>query len=169
MGEAAALYDGKNSVQTQSYGPESRGGKSRAEVIISDQEIDFPKVTEPDVLLVMTQEAMDSYHRDLKPGGVVVCDTEYVKRVPAMEAKVYPLPLTAIARETTGREIAANMVALGALVALAGVCDPESARKALERRVPRGTEGPNLAAFQAGLRAGEEALKKAAADPGRRE
>ncbi|MDI6823696.1 MAG: 2-oxoacid:acceptor oxidoreductase family protein [Bacillota bacterium] len=151
----AAVLAGRNAVQTQSYGPESRGGASRAEVVISDGEIDYPKVTSPDVLLVMTQEACRCYLGALKPGGLLVADQDLVNEVPPGPYRVARVPITRIAREEVGREIVANIVALGVLVALTEVVPEGVLEEAVMARVPRGTEELNRKALRAGLAAGK--------------
>jgi len=151
LAEAACVHDGKNAVQTQSYGPESRGGASKAEVIISDSEIDYPKVTRPDIMLVMSQMAYDKYIKDLKQGGVLIYDSSIVKVQPSPDHRTYAVPITATARERVGREIVANIVALGALVKVCGVVSEGAIREAVANRVPRGTEGLNLRALDAGM------------------
>lgn len=155
----AAIHDGHEVVQTQSYGPEARGGASRAEVIIADEAIDYPKVGTPDVVLVMSQEACNKYARRVKRGGVVVVDETNVKTVPDVEgARVVRLPITDIARHEAGRQVTANMVALGALVGITGLATPEAAERAVRERVPKGTEDLNLKAFRLGMKRAREAL-----------
>ncbi|MCR4398317.1 MAG: 2-oxoacid:acceptor oxidoreductase family protein [Firmicutes bacterium] len=151
LAEAAAVYDGANAVQTQSYGPESRGGASKAEVIISEDEIDYPKVNRPDILLVMSQLAHDKYIGDLRPGGTLIADTSNVTPRAPEGARVFELPLTDISVNTTGRAIAANIVALGALVAATGVVSKDAIEKAVAARVPAGTVEVNLRALNAGM------------------
>lgn len=154
----AAIRDGHEVVQTQSYGPEARGGASRAEVIIADEAIDYPKVGVPDVVLVMSQEACNKYARHVKPGGMLVVDETNVKTVPDLEAaNVVRLPITDIARRDAGRQMTANMVALGALMGLAGLVTPEAAEHAVRERVPKGTEELNLKAFRLGMKWAREA------------
>ena len=161
LGEAAAIYDGKNAVQTQSYGPEARGGASRAEVIISDEEIDYPKVRQPDVLLSMTQEAYRKYIPGLKENGVLIVDPFYVKTIQPRKGPVYAIPLTQIAVEKAGKKIAANVVALGAMSAITGRVTLNALKQAVLSRAPRGTENINLKALEEGYAAGEEAVLKA--------
>ncbi len=157
LAEAAAIYDGYEVIQTQSYGPEARGGASRAEVIIADEQIDYPKVEVPDVVLVMSQEACNRYGSKVAPHGVVVVDETCVSTPPSPAgARVVSLPITEIARRDAGRQVAANMVALGALVGAAAVATPRAMERAIASRVPKGTEELNLRAFRLGLeRAGE--------------
>lgn len=159
LAEAAGLYDGKNVVQTQSYGVEARGGASRAEVIISDEEIVFPEVTRPDILLAMNQPSIDKFLGSLKDDGVLIADSTHVKKAPAMKSKVYMVPLTDLGKRAGG-VIVANIVALGALVGLTGVASEEAIRKAVLSRVPKGTEDLNGRALDLGLNAAQQALKK---------
>ncbi len=155
----AAIHDGHEVIQTQSYGPEARGGASRAEVIISDEAIDYPKVGVPDVVLVMSQEACDRYAAQVKAGGVVVVDETNVKSVPEVQgARVVRLPITDIARHEAGRQVTANMVALGALVGIAELATPGATERAIRERVPRGTEELNLKAFGLGMERAREAF-----------
>jgi 2-oxoglutarate ferredoxin oxidoreductase subunit gamma len=146
----AAIRDGKNASQTQSYGPEARGGASRAEVIISEGDIDYPRVARPDILLVMSREALAKYANTMKPGGTLLVDTTYIQDTPATTARVFAMPYSRIARETLGGEMAANIVALGALAALTGAVTKESLRSALLARIPRGTGAINLKALELG-------------------
>ena len=155
LAATAAEHTDLNAIQTQSYGPESRGGASRADVILSDEDIDYPEVKTPDVLLVMAQEACDKYGSDLRRGGTLIVDSTYVKRLPAVEAKLVQYPVSQKAREL-GREIVANIVALGLLVGVTNAVPPEAALAAVLATVPKGTEDLNKKAFQAGLDAAKE-------------
>ena len=157
LAEAASILEGRNAVQTQSYGPESRGGASKSEVVISSEEIDYPKVTCPDLLLVMTQEACDKYIGDLKKDGIAVLDTSLIERLPE-NGKYYGVPITKIAKESVGKAITANIVALGVLTAISNIVGRESLEKAVLARVPKGTEEINRKALEAGFAAGDSAL-----------
>lgn len=148
LAEAAVVYDNKNACQTQSYGPEARGGASKSEVVIDDEEIDYPKVIAADVLLAMSQEACDKYFHDLKRDGLLIVDSVYVERVPTSRA--LQVPITEIAERTTGRAITANMVGLGILAGLTGVVSREALEATITERAPRGTAEINLAALAAG-------------------
>ncbi|NLI11690.1 2-oxoacid:acceptor oxidoreductase family protein [Pelotomaculum propionicicum] len=155
----AVIRDGKNTVQTQSYGPEARGGASKAEVIISDEEIDYPKVTRPDVLLAMSQEALARYIGELGEDSVLIVDSTFIQEIPATTARTFKMPYTQIARESLGKEMVANIIALGALAAISGVVSKESLKSALLSRIPKGTEALNQKALEIGW---ESALKEAA-------
>lgn len=146
----AAILDGNNAVQSQSYGPEARGGKSRSEVIVSSEEIDHPKVSNPDVVLAMTGEACSSYAPNLGKASVLLVDSTYVEEPPATRARVIACPCSRIARDELGREMVANVVALGAIAALTGIVSRESLLTALLKRVPKGTEELNKKALDLG-------------------
>jgi 2-oxoglutarate ferredoxin oxidoreductase subunit gamma len=144
----AAIRDGKNVVQTQSYGPEARGGASRSEVVISEGEIHYPKVLEADITLCMSQEACDRYSGQTRKGGLLILDADHVSRAPTTRA--VRVPLTSLARDVTGRAITANVVGLGVLAGLTGILSRESLERAVEARAPGGTERLNLEALAAG-------------------
>lgn len=160
LAEAAGIYDGKYVCQTQSYGPEARGGASKAEVVISDAEIDYPKAIKPDLLLAMNQKACDSYFFDLKPNGTLIVDSTFVKQIPT--TRVIPIPFTQIARTQLQKEMVANIVALGALAELTGVVSLKSLEAAVLNRVPSGTEELNKKALKAGVEAARSYLEEKA-------
>lgn len=146
----AAILDGLDVAQTQAYGPESRGGASKAEVVISDGEIDYPKATDPQAVLVLTQEAHDRYGRKLGPGAILVADQDQVEGPWPEGVRVFRAPIARTAVEVTGRELATNVVAIGLLAEATGVLSPDSVSTAVRARVPRGTEEMNLRALEAG-------------------
>jgi 2-oxoglutarate ferredoxin oxidoreductase subunit gamma len=150
LAEAAAIYDEKNATQSQSYGPEARGGASRSEVIISEGDIDYPKATNIDLLLAMTQEAVDKYSTEVKKGGIIITDTSFVRDQPKGNFTVYSFPITQMAEEKLGRKIVANIIALGVIEQLAKVVSQESIISAIRARVPKGTEEMNISAFKYG-------------------
>ncbi|OPX33266.1 2-oxoglutarate ferredoxin oxidoreductase subunit gamma [candidate division KSB1 bacterium 4484_188] len=154
LAEAAAIYEGKNAVQTQSYGPEARGGASKSEVIISDTEILYPKTSRLDYLLALNQVSCDKYARDLKDNGLLIVDQDAVEHLPIV--KVVSLPLVRTAREEVGKAVTTNIVSLGALVGLSGVVSREALRKAVLSRVPKGTEKLNLKALKLGFKLADE-------------
>jgi 2-oxoglutarate ferredoxin oxidoreductase subunit gamma len=158
LAEAAAVYDGKNAVQTQSYGPEARGGKSKTDVVVSEGEIDYPKATRVNVLLAMTQPALDEYLGSLRDDGMLIVDSYLVENVDRKGA--IGIPFTMLAIEECGRKLFANVVALGAVVELTGAVAWESLKSAVMARVPKGTEEINAKA----LEVGREAARKAVAE-----
>jgi 2-oxoglutarate ferredoxin oxidoreductase subunit gamma len=147
----AAIRDGKNVAQTQSYGPEARGGASRSEVVISDGEIHYPKVLQADITLCMSQEACDLYGRQVRKGGLLILDANHVTRAPTTRA--VRVPMTRLAQDVTGREIGANVVGLGVLAGLTGIVSREALEAAIRDRAPRGTADVNLKALAAGFEA----------------
>jgi len=151
LAEAAAIYDEKNATQSQSYGPEARGGASRSEVIISDDDIDYPKATNIDLLLAMTQEAVDKYSTDVKDDGIIIIDSSFVKDIPAGNYKVYKYPITNIAEDEIGKKIVANIIALGAIIKLSNIISENAVINAIRARVPKGTEELNIKAFKHGI------------------
>ena len=155
LAAAAAEHTEYNAVQSQSYGPESRGGSSKADVIIADEEIDYPEVKNPDVLLVMTQKAFDKFAPGVRPGGTIIVDDTYVKDVPPVDANIMRYSISAKAKEL-GREIVANIVALGLLVGVTGIVPEDATLQSVLARVPKGTEELNEKAFLAGVQAAKE-------------
>jgi 2-oxoglutarate ferredoxin oxidoreductase subunit gamma len=157
LAEAAAIYDGKNAIQTQSYGPEARGGASKSEVIIGTGELDYPEVIDGDALVALSQEACDKYASGLKKNGVLIVDSEKVGRVPVNNA--VRIPITRIALEETGKTITANVVALGVVVALTKVVSRDAIKQAVLARAPKGTEEINRAALEAGFKEAERFIQ----------
>ena len=153
----AAIRDGKNAVQTQSYGPEARGGASRSEVVISKEEIDYPEVIQADILLCMSQQACDKYYRNLKRNGLLIVDAGHVRRTPTTRA--VQADLTRWAAETTGLEITASVLALGFLVGLTDLISRQALQSAVLARTPPGTGEMNLKALERGF-AEAEAFKR---------
>lgn len=150
LAEAAGLHEGREVAMVQSYGPEARGGASKAEVIVSDQPIDYPLCSRVDLLLALTQEAADAYSWDLKPGAWVLVDQDLVRHPPSSRA--LRLPFTSAARDKLGKPMVANVVALGALAEATGLVSRRALEKALLARVPAGTEALNKKALALGAR-----------------
>lgn len=147
----AAVRDGKNVVQTQSYGPEARLGASRSEVIISSRRIASLEVLEPDLLLCLSQDSFDKYSSQVREDTVVVIDSTNVKsaELPAVE-QVFRLPITEVAIRDVGERITANVVALGAINSLEKIVSWESLRRALVNRVPARFRGLDEQALRIG-------------------
>lgn len=146
--------DRRNVTQTQSYGPEARGGASKTDVVVSEHEIFYPKAMKLDLLLAMTQESLDKYFGDLKDGGTLIIDSTLVTEPPSVPH--YALPFTRLAREEAGHVMVANVVALAAIAALTGIVSREALTDIVLKRAPRGTEDRNRTALEVGFR---EALK----------
>jgi len=148
-GRAAVMYDGKYAVQTQVYGPEARGGASMSAVIIDDDPILFPKVTTPDIYVIMSQEGFEKYGVQAGAGAVMLLDSTLVFSRPP--CRYIEIPATGDARTTLGREIVANIIMLGALVEATGVVSRNAIEKAILDSVPKGTESLNVKAMQRGF------------------
>ena len=158
LAEAAAVFDGKNAVQTQSYGPEARGGSSKSDVVISKKEIYFPKCESPDVLLCLSQKALDENICHLKENGYLLVDEELVNEIPDGPWRVYKIPFTRIAREMVGKSVAANIVSLGAISAITRFVSLDALKNAVKKRLPAKIEEMNMRALEAGYAAGLEAI-----------
>lgn len=152
-----AVTAGKNVVQTQSYGPEARGGASKAEVIISDQAINYPKVQNPDLVLTMSSEAYKKYGLNLSEEAVLIVDSTFVQEVKPRTKNYYAIPVTRLAKEQLGGEQSANVVALGIVAAVSGSVAIDNVRQGVVRRAPRGTTDRNMAALELGWKLGLEA------------
>ncbi len=155
LADAAAIYDKKKVVQTQSYGAEARGGASRSDVVVSDEDIIFPKPDHLDILVAMNQMSVDKYTAALGEEGTLLADATYVTTVTFGDS--YLIPFTGIARDQLDMKLAANVVALGALVELCGVVSKDAVVKALGHRVPQGVVETNLQALELGYAAAREA------------
>lgn len=152
LAEAVLEEDNLNVTQTQSYGPESRGGASRAEVVISEEVIDYPKVIKPDCLLCLTQEAFDKYGSELKEDGVLIVD----KRIDTSKAdkdikeNILSLPIMKTAIDDVGMRLTANIVVLGVIDKYVKQIDSENLKNAIKERVPEDTVKLNVKAFEHG-------------------
>lgn len=147
--EAIGKSDQRNVVQTQSYGPEARGGASKSDVVISENEIYYPKAMKLDMLLTMTQESLDKYYGDLKESGTLIVDTTLVTDIPTKN--YYGLPFTQLAKEQAGHVMVANVIALAAIAELTGTVSREALTAAVLNRAPRGTEDKNKKAIEIGF------------------
>jgi 2-oxoglutarate ferredoxin oxidoreductase subunit gamma len=154
LAEAAAVYEGREVCQSQAYGPEARGGSSKSEVVISNRPIDYPKATRPHLLLAMNQASYDAYHANIRPEGLIVVDESSVSQ--ASPGRVVAIPFTRIARKELGKEVVANMVALGAVSYFSKVVSQKNLEAALTARTPRGTKDLNLKALRAGIKAAKK-------------
>jgi 2-oxoglutarate ferredoxin oxidoreductase subunit gamma len=150
LGKAVSLYEGSNAVMTQSYGPEARGGACSADVVVSSMRIHYPRVTAPDVLVLMSEEAARTYGGTCAGNAMVIVNEDLVKTLPTRPGlEIVKIPATAMA-EKLGKTLVANIVMLGFVSALCGVAGFESMKKALFDSIPKGSEQLNLEALQAG-------------------
>jgi 2-oxoglutarate ferredoxin oxidoreductase subunit gamma len=145
----AAVHDGKYVCQRASYGSEARGGKCKSEVIISDEEISYPLIDDLQVLVIMSQQAIDSYLDELKPGGLLLIDPDMVDEVQRTDVRVLRVPAAKKA-DSLGNRIVANMVMLGALQAETGAVTEESLHRAMRESVADRFVEINTRALEAG-------------------
>lgn len=154
LGKAAAIHDRINATLVQSYGPEARGGACSAHVIISEDTISYPYVHKPNILISMSQEGYESNVDSLQDGGLILTDSDLVKKRKRDERHLsYSVPATRVA-ERLGNKMMANIVMLGYLASLSNVVNTDSLKKSVEESVPKGTEEKNLKAFEAGYKYG---------------
>lgn len=154
IGRAAVMYDSKFAVQTQVYGPEARGGASMSAVIIDDEPILYPKVSTPGIYVIMSQEGFEKYGAGAEDPALMLVDSTLVQSRPA--CRCIEVPATREAKLTLKKDIVANIVMLGALVAATHIVSEESLKKAILDSVPKGTEELNLKAMQLGLQLGKQ-------------
>ncbi len=165
LAEAASIYEGKNVVMTQTYAAQQRGGPARAEVIISDEPIDYPKVIEADLLLALNQDAYDRYHHQMKRNGIVIVESANVGGEFSDHVAVLKVPMEYIAIQTTGNRVAANFVALGLISGLKGIVSIGALRAAMKARVSRSNREANLKALNAGALVGKHMKKGKVVSP----
>jgi 2-oxoglutarate ferredoxin oxidoreductase subunit gamma len=151
LGTAAAVFEEKKAVQTQSYSSELRGGAARTEVIISDEPIFDPQVRKADILVALAEEAVSRDIDLVKPGGLVIVDSDRTKGPGAGDYAVVRVPATSIAEKELGNPVVANIVVLGALIKASPVVSVDSMEKAIEANVPAKARQLNIAAFRRGL------------------
>ena len=146
----AAVYSGKNAVQTQSYGAEARGSAAKSEVIISDGKIGFPMVRKCDVLITMSQKAVEKNMKALKEGGLLLIDSTTVKNVPKIKARIFRIPATETSEKAFGERLYANVIMLGALTRITNIVSEEALEKAIRDTVPEKAVPINIQAYKKG-------------------
>jgi len=155
LAEAAVLYDDLIAVQSQAYGPEARGGATRSDVIISDTTINYPKVVQPNVLVCLTQEAYNKFYTIIRPGGLLITDSRYVKIQRKADAVQMEIPIYNTVMEEIGKAIVFNICMLGVLLAMTEIVRPESIMKVIETRIPISFLELNQKALDVGLKLGK--------------
>jgi len=159
VGKAASIYDKGFATLTQSYGPESRGGSCRAEVIISDVPVDYPYVVNPQVQIILSQEAYTEYGRNAPPGTLVIVDSDLVKIDPSQNPEPLSIPASRMAQDL-GRAVVANIIMLGSLAAIRDIVSYEALKNSILDSIPQGTESFNMKAFELGYDYGIEHGRK---------
>jgi 2-oxoglutarate ferredoxin oxidoreductase subunit gamma len=151
LAEAAVIHEGLNATQSQSYGAAARGGSTRSDIIISDSEINFPEVTQPNILVCLTQDAYNSYSSIIRPGGILLTDSRYVQVTRKVDAKQIELPMYERVMEKIGKPVVFNICVLGALIGITEVIRAKSVMEAVADRVPKDFVDLNNRAFDLGL------------------
>jgi 2-oxoglutarate ferredoxin oxidoreductase subunit gamma len=169
LGKAASIYQGAYATMTQNFGPEARGGACSAQLVLSDSPILYPYITQPDILVVMSQEAYVRFGPELKDGGILIVEQDLVRvadlEVPGRdkELQVYSIPATRIAEEL-GKRMVLNSVMVGFFTAVTHLMDPDAVRKAVADSVPPSFLDLNVKAFEKGFEYGLVALTAPATD-----
>jgi 2-oxoglutarate ferredoxin oxidoreductase subunit gamma len=156
IAEAAVLYENLIAVQSQTYGPAARGGATRSDVIISDSNINFPKVLQPNVLVCLTQEAYNLFYPIIRPGGLLITDTRFVKTEKKVDAQQREFPMYRTVMDQIGKPIVFNICMLGAVLSLTDLVKSESIIKVLENRIPSSFLEMNRKALNLGMELAEE-------------
>jgi 2-oxoglutarate ferredoxin oxidoreductase subunit gamma len=152
--EAAVIHEGLNATQSQAYGAAARGGATRTDIIISDEEINFPKVIQPNMLVCLTQEAYNNYSSIIRPGGLLLTDSRFVKQERKVDAWQVELPMYKAVIDQIGKPIVFNICMLGAVVALTELVRPASIMAVLKERIPSGFLEMNQKALDIGIEMG---------------
>lgn len=160
LAETAALQAGLNAIQSQSYGPEARGGATRCDVLISDKPICYPKVQQANVMVCLTQEALNRYLQYLTPGGILITDQHYVKPPARIDAELYSLPMHAQVMDVIGKAQVFNICVLGALLQITGVVKAADVEKTLQARFDQRFFENNQKALKMGMDIAEKAARE---------
>jgi 2-oxoglutarate ferredoxin oxidoreductase subunit gamma len=155
VGKGASIFDSGYATLTQSYGPEARGGSCTAEVVVSKDPIGYPRVTNPEVIVILAQEAYGNYGRNPPKGTLIIVDPDLVKTDPEVQPAPLSVPATRMAREMN-RPVVANIIMLGFFAAVSDLVSHNALREAVRASVPEGTEDLNLSAFDKGYAYGQE-------------
>ncbi len=156
---AASLAAGKFSVQTDAYGPTARGGACYADVVIDDEEIDYPGIIKPDYLILFSKDAVSSYARSIKPDGIIFTDPTTVKKVPG-KVKRYELPVQQIALDEFGKSVFANVIMFSAFLKITDLLPLDAARNIVRESVPKKAIDVNMKAFDRGIELADQAMSE---------
>jgi 2-oxoglutarate ferredoxin oxidoreductase subunit gamma len=152
--EAAVLYEGLNATQSQAYGAAARGGSTRSDIIVSDEDINYPWVIQPNMLVCLTQEAYNVYAPIIRPGGLLLTDSRFVKQERKVDAWQVELPMYKTVLDEIGKPIVFNICMLGVVVALTELVQPASIMAVLKDRIPSGFLDMNRKALDLGIEMG---------------
>ena len=165
LGKAASIYENGFATMTQNFGPEARGGACSAQLVVSDTPVLYPYTTQPDIMVIMSQEAYNRFANDLKPGGMLIIEEDLV-RVSNLnrDKKVYSIPATRFAEEL-GKRMVLNAVMVGFFTAVTQLLSADAVRKAVADSVPPNFRELNLKAFEKGYEYGITELSTSPARP----
>ncbi|MCG8642691.1 MAG: 2-oxoacid:acceptor oxidoreductase family protein [Desulfobacterales bacterium] len=157
VAKAAAIYEKKHAIQSQSYGAAARGGATRSDVIIDDDDINFPKVIQPNILVSLTQESYNKFSPIIRPGGLLLVDSRYVSVEKKVDAKHVALPMYETVMDKIGKPIVFNICMLGSLLGVTRLISPDSILKVLETTIPPDFMEMNKKALDLGIKMGSAA------------
>ena len=158
LAKAAVMFEGKNATQSQSYGAAARGGATRSDVLISESDIYFPKVVQPNILVSLTQESYNTFSGIIRPGGLLMVDSKFVSIEKKVDAKHITLPMYDTVMKKIGKPIVFNICMLGALLGATDLVRGESILKVLETTIPKDFMEMNKTALDLGFEMGESAV-----------
>lgn len=158
LAKAAVIFEGKNATQSQSYGAAARGGATRSDVLISESDIYFPKVVQPNILVSLTQESYNTFSGIIRPGGLLLVDSKFVSIENKVDAKHISLPMYEMVMEKIGKPIVFNICMLGALLGATRLVRGESILKVLQTTIPKDFMEMNKTALELGINMGESAV-----------
>jgi 2-oxoglutarate ferredoxin oxidoreductase subunit gamma len=159
-GKALALFDNKHATMTQSFGPEARGSACSSQLVVSNDRVLYPYITNPEILVCMSQEAYEKYEPELRDDGILIIDKDLVKpKSTRGKIKIYSIPSTRIAEEL-GNRIIANLVMLGFFTAVTQIVSPDAMKKAIPGLVPDRFLDLNIKAFDKGYEYGKKVLEE---------
>ncbi len=156
LAKAAAIYEDRHAIQSQSYGAAARGGATRSDIIIDDSKIYFPKVIQPNILVSLTQESYNKFSPIIRPGGLLLVDSKYVTIEKKVDAKHITLPMYETVLEEIGKPIVFNICMLGTLIGISELIRPESIMKVLETTIPKDFMEMNRKALEIGMKMGQD-------------
>ncbi len=153
IARALSLYDGREAVFTQAYGPEARGGASASGIVVDDERVDYPYPLHPEILVLMSQEAMTTYLPNMRKGGILIIEENLVHLDGEPDvSELHKIPATKIAEEL-GNKIVTNIVMVGFIAKVVGDrigLKKESIKKSVLEMVPAKVRELNEKAFEMG-------------------
>ena len=160
IGEATAIHEGKHSTLNQSFGPEARGGSCSATLVLDEKRVDYPYISNPQIMIAMSQEAYNQYVNEVTDDGIIIIEEELVKPGELKSSqKLFSIPATRFAEEI-GQKIVLNIIMIGFIAAVTNVVSVESMRKSVESNVPASFLEMNMQAFEKGYQYGLKTISE---------